>query len=118
MNFSTLKERAELEWESMEASKETLIHIGAGTCGYAAGAEKVLERIEETGQSLRHPCRILQVGYIGMCYKEPLIALRKSGKPFIYYGNLNPDSAEQILTETLKNGNTHFYYFFSIAFPS
>ena len=106
MDFAFLKARAERELPLTEDSKETLIQVGAGTCGLAAGAGKILERIEETVQRHRDPCRIQQVGCIGMCYAEPLMAVRKPGGPFVYYGNLIPDTAEEILSGALKNGNS------------
>ncbi|MEJ2108339.1 MAG: FAD-dependent oxidoreductase [Acidobacteriota bacterium] len=77
-----------------------------GTCGLAAGGKKVLERIEETLQRFQISSHIVQVGCIGMCYLEPLMALRSPGKPFLYYGNLDPDKAERILIKTLTNDET------------
>jgi NADH-quinone oxidoreductase subunit F len=105
MDFADLKARADRGLKSLEGSDETLIHLGAGTCGCAAGIEKILERIEEILRREDYPCRILKVGCIGMCYAEPLMAVRKPGDSFIYYGNLTPDAAEEILLGCLKHGN-------------
>jgi NADH-quinone oxidoreductase subunit F len=104
MNFASLAARADPAWDSMENSDEILIQIGTGTCGHAAGAGKILERLDQTVQREDYACRILQVGCIGMCYAEPLMALRKSGGPFLYYGNLTPDAAEEILVESVTKG--------------
>ena len=101
MDYASAKAKADGEWDSLANLAEPLIHVGMGTCGRAAGAEKVLERIEMTVRRLGIPCRILQVGCIGMCYLEPMIAVRKPGRPFIYYGDLSPDRSEYILSRYL-----------------
>jgi hypothetical protein len=49
MDYPSLKAQAECEWKALENLDVTLIQIGAGTCGLAAGADKVIERIEEAG---------------------------------------------------------------------
>jgi NADH-quinone oxidoreductase subunit F len=105
MDFASVKARAAHAWESLENSDEILIHIGTGTCGCAAGADKILKRLEETVRREDYACHIQQVGCIGMCYAEPLIALRKPGRPWIYYGNLTPDAAEDILIANAENGD-------------
>jgi len=101
MDYASAKAKADREWDSLANLAEPLIHVGMGTCGRAAGAEKVLERIEMTVRRLGIPCRIMQVGCIGMCYLEPMIAVRKPGRPFIYYGDLSPDRSEDILSRYL-----------------
>ena len=48
---------------------------------------------------------IMHVGCIGMCYLEPIMAVRKPGRPFIYYGTLTPEKIEEILESYLLNDN-------------
>ncbi|RJQ51589.1 MAG: NADH-quinone oxidoreductase subunit NuoF [Desulfobacteraceae bacterium] len=82
----------------MENLPQPVIHIGMGTCGKAAGAAEVLEAARQTLKETGVLGRILQVGCIGMCYLEPLMAVRKPGRPFVLYGDLNPERTEKILT--------------------
>jgi NADH-quinone oxidoreductase subunit F len=49
--------------------------------------------------------RIIQVGCIGMCYLEPMMAVRKTGRPFICYGNLTSERADEILSSYLLNND-------------
>jgi NADH-quinone oxidoreductase subunit F len=96
-----MKAKADKQWNSLLNLPQPLILIGMGTCGKAAGAEKVLAAVD---QCLKRMCllgRILQVGCIGICYLEPVMAIRKPGRPFIYYGNLTPERTEGILLSYL-----------------
>ncbi len=98
MDYASIKARADKHWRELSDSEHPLIHMGMGTCGRAAGAGDVLSAVERTLERISPHARILKVGCIGMCYLEPLMAVRKPGKPFIYYGNLTPKKAEQVLS--------------------
>jgi NADH:ubiquinone oxidoreductase subunit F (NADH-binding)/(2Fe-2S) ferredoxin len=76
-----------------------------GTCGKAAGAEEVYTAAKRTLKQMKVLGRVLQVGCIGMCYLEPIMAVRKPGGPFIYYGNLTPKKTEEILVASLQDGD-------------
>lgn len=95
--FTSIKEKAEREWKDLKNLKQPVILIGTGTCGKAAGADDVYSAAKETLRNMGILSRIYQVGCIGMCYLEPIMAIRKPGKPFIYYGNLTRDKTEEIL---------------------
>ncbi|MFC1482522.1 NADH-quinone oxidoreductase subunit NuoF, partial [Myxococcota bacterium] len=101
MDFASIKQKAERGWESLANLSLPLIHIGMGTCGLASGAEDVLAAVEDTIKRIGVLCRVVRVGCIGMCYAEPMMAIRKPGRPFIYYGDLTPDGASEILTSYL-----------------
>ncbi len=103
MRFASLKAKAYRKWELLENLPQPLIHIGMGTCGKAAGADEVLTAAKKTLKKTQHLGRILQVGCIGMCYLEPLMAVRMPGKPFVYYGHVTPERTEKILTHCLLN---------------
>jgi NADH-quinone oxidoreductase subunit F len=104
MKYSMLKDKADREWRSLAELSQPVIHVGVGTCGLAAGAGAVLERIEETSTRLGNEGPVLQVGCLGMCYLEPLMALRLPGGPFVYYGELTPERGSAILTAALRDG--------------
>jgi NADH-quinone oxidoreductase subunit F len=105
MNYAYMKAKAEKEWKALMNLPQPLIEIGMGTCGRAAGAEKVLHSVERTLKLMGSLYRILEVGCIGMCYLEPLMAVRKPGGPFIYYGDLTPERAEEIVRSYLSDGD-------------
>ncbi len=75
------------------------ITIGTGTCGVAAGAEKVVfefrRLIEE--QKLSN-VKIAETGCVGMCYGEVLVEVATSrGK--VLYSNITPEKAARIIEE-------------------
>jgi NADH-quinone oxidoreductase subunit F len=105
MDYSSIKATAERQWELLQNLPQPLIHVGLGTCGKAAGAEKVLEAVEQILNDLKVSGTTLTVGCIGLCYLEPLMAVRKPGRPFIYYGNLTPEKVAQILSSYLRDND-------------
>ena len=49
------------------------IVVGKGSCGIAAGAQKVYEQLEIALKESNSQYRLQQTGCIGMCYLEPLV---------------------------------------------
>ena len=105
MDYPSMKFQAEGDWKALQELQEPLIYIGMGTCGRAAGAEEIHTTVKQTLKEMNLPGHVLQVGCIGMCYLEPLMAVRKPGSPFVYYGNLTATKTEEILSTYLRNGN-------------
>ncbi len=105
MDYASIRAKADRHWRELSSLEHPLIHIGMGTCGRAAGADDVLSAVEKTLNRISPLARIVKVGCIGMCYLEPLMAVRKPGRPFIYYGHLSARKAEDILTSYLLEDN-------------
>jgi len=101
MDYASLKAKAERGWAWLENLPQPLVIIGMGTCGRASGAGEVLAAARKTLKSTRVLARIMEVGCIGMCYAEPLMGVRKPGRPTIYYSGLTPEKTEMILTRYL-----------------
>jgi len=101
MDYASMKAIADRQWSSLASLAQPLIYVGMGTCGKAAGAEAILSALEQGLKRMSILGRIIQVGCIGMCYLEPLMAVRKPDRPFIYYGNLTAERTEEILSSYL-----------------
>lgn len=101
MSYTAIKAKAEKEWNWLENLPQPLIQLGMGTCGRASGADDILRSVQQTLKDLNLLARTMEVGCIGMCYLEPLMAVRKPGRPFILYGNLTPEKTEKILKRYL-----------------
>ncbi len=56
-----------------------VIYIGAGTCGLAAGAGKVLEGVRAYLKKKKIKADIIEVGCIGLCSAEPLMDVQLPG---------------------------------------
>ncbi len=105
MTFDEIRSQARAEWEALERSDKPRILIGAATCGRAAGAMAVLEAINS--ELARHNIEaiVTQVGCIGLCYTEPLVSIIKPGRPHIYYGDVTPELAAQLIEDYLIKDN-------------
>jgi NADH-quinone oxidoreductase subunit F len=103
--FDEIRDKAIAEWEALEKSDKPRIHIGAATCGRAAGAMAVLEAINSELKRRKIKAIVTQVGCIGLCYIEPLINIIKPGRPHIYYGDVTPELATQLIEDYLVKDN-------------
>jgi len=91
-----LRAKALAEWQALEQDSRPCVLVGAATCGKAAGALDTLTAFQE--QQAKHGLDITinQVGCIGVCYIEPVVAIRKHGQPTILYGNVNAAAATRL----------------------
>ncbi|TRZ52583.1 MAG: NADH-quinone oxidoreductase subunit NuoF [Dehalococcoidia bacterium] len=89
----------------MEHGDKPRILVGAATCGRAAGAMAVLEAINRELKRHRIKASVIQVGCIGFCYAEPIINIIKPGRPHIYYGDITPELAAQLIEDYLVKDN-------------
>jgi len=105
VTFDEIRKRAIAEWEALEQSDKPRILVGAGTCGKAAGGMAVLEAINR--ELARHKIKaiVTQVGCIGLCYTEPLIEIIKPGRPHIFYGDVTPELAAELIEDYLVKDN-------------
>ena len=75
------------------------ITVGMATCGIATGAKKVydalLQEISEKGWELI----LTQTGCIGFCQKEPIIDILEPRRPRIYYKEMTPEKAIELLQD-------------------
>ncbi|MBE0480381.1 MAG: NADH-quinone oxidoreductase subunit NuoF [Dehalococcoidia bacterium] len=88
----------------LESSKPRIL-IGTGTCGLAAGAAQVLEAIQSELAQNSVDADIINVGCIGLCYAEPLIEIVTPGSAGIFYNNLTPALAADVIRDYMVNGN-------------
>jgi len=105
VSFEEIKEQAISQWKTMQQSENIRILIGMGTCGRAAGAEDVLDVLNQELGKQNIQADILPVGCIGLCYAEPLIEVVKPGKPSVFYGDLTPELMSEIIADYLIADN-------------
>ncbi len=105
MTYAKMRSEADRQWKSLANLTQPLINVGMGTCGLAAGAQEVFNTIEATIRRLGVLCRVTRVGCIGMCYAEPMMAVRLPGQPTVYFGDLTPQETEEIITRCLQDGD-------------
>jgi NADH:ubiquinone oxidoreductase subunit F (NADH-binding)/NAD-dependent dihydropyrimidine dehydrogenase PreA subunit/(2Fe-2S) ferredoxin len=89
--------RALKSWRELEESAVPVFRVGAATCGRAARADKVLDRLRDDIATRGIEARILEVGCLGLCFLEPLMIVDKPGLPGICYGGVDAKRAGAIL---------------------
>jgi NADP-reducing hydrogenase subunit HndB len=98
-----LQERVKIDLQTKSADL-TIITIGMGTCGQAAGAGDTLRAIENELDKRQIQAIIKTVGCIGMCVNEPLVDIQLPGQPRITYINVTPARAKRLVDEHLLLG--------------
>lgn len=80
------------------------IFVGAGTCGLAAGANETLRAIREELARFSIEAKVITVGCIGICVKEPLVDIQQPGRPRITYANITAQKVPRLIEEHLVKG--------------
>lgn len=86
------------------AANETIISIGMGTCGLAAGAGEIYQAIQNELTKHDLQTQIKSVGCIGMCVNEPLVDIQLPGQPRVTYVNVTPARVPRIIAEHILQG--------------
>ena len=72
-------------------------------CGHAAGAFRVANRLKTVLSERSIKANLDEVGCLGLCYAEPLLDIKKPGRPRIFFNNVSSDDVEQIIEDYLIN---------------
>ena len=89
------------EWQALEKDSRPRVLIGAATCGKAAGALDTIEVFQQQKKKHALDMTITEVGCVGVCYIEPVVAIRKPGQPMILYGNVNAQAVVRLTEKCL-----------------
>jgi NADP-reducing hydrogenase subunit HndB len=92
--------------QSVRASRETgtVITVGMGTCGIAAGARETLQAIQAELDKRQIEASVVTAGCIGVCVCEPLVDIQQAGRGRIVYANVQPDMVPRLIEEHLIQG--------------
>jgi NADH-quinone oxidoreductase subunit F len=72
------------------------ILVGLASCGIAAGADKVYDKIKELKEADKLDIELTKTGCIGMCYREPLVEVVDDSGSYLY-GEIDEQKAVEIL---------------------
>lgn len=106
-----IRDTTKKEMKSRESS-DTIITVGMGTCGIAAGAREVMNAIVEEVNKLDDrdvevnsaDCNVVTTGCIGMCSYEPIVEIKQPGSERIIYGDITPEKVPQLISQHLVQG--------------
>ena len=79
------------------------VMIGTASCGIAAGAGEVKQRLAEELERLGVDIPTVEVGCIGFCQREPLVDVWEPGRPRVSYGNVKVEDVPR-LAEAIAEG--------------
>ena len=104
--LKAIRERMQGQLGVRESSdKQRRIVVGMATCGIAAGARPVLNKLAELVQTKKlDDVMVTQTGCIGVCAYEPIVEVYEPGKPKTTYVHMTPEKAEEIVNRHIIGG--------------
>ena len=78
-----------------------IIIIGKGTCGLAAGAQKVEDAIRAELSKLNIEAKIEATGCVGACAAEPIVDIKLPGGDRVSYCRVTPKIVSKLIKKTL-----------------
>ncbi|MFW6180363.1 MAG: NADH-ubiquinone oxidoreductase-F iron-sulfur binding region domain-containing protein [Spirochaetota bacterium] len=100
--FQELQRRCRDAWRDMLAGPAPVVTVGTATCGRSAGSLEVLEALRERFGEQGIQATVMEVGCIGLCYAEPLVAVLKPDRPAVLYGHVDPERAGELASAYLE----------------
>ncbi len=101
-NYTAIREWADTE--IAQVAKKARIAIGLGTCGIAAGGDKILVAAEKAIAEGEINAEVVSIGCIGICHKEPLLDIEIPGMPRLSYGPVTAGETKKILESVFVHG--------------
>jgi len=93
---------AEKSKHMAENNDLTVLYVGMATCGLAAGSDVVAEALmDEIAKNNLQNTVVVPTGCIGMCYKEPLVEIRRPNHEPVYVSGIGADEARKVVTDYL-----------------
>ncbi len=74
----------------------TKVIVGLGSCGIAAGANKVYAKIEALKKAENLDIELKKTSCVGMCYREPLVEIIDESGSYLY-GEVNEEKIIEII---------------------
>lgn len=103
MTFAEISKKAKEAKDTLKKGDKPRISVGMASCSRAAGADKVLEAIETELKKRGIEANITRTGCIGLCFAEPNVTIFTSGETGVFYGNVTPQVAPQLIESHIIN---------------
>ncbi|KKM11351.1 NADH dehydrogenase [Clostridiales bacterium PH28_bin88] len=96
--------RKAIQDEYFAPPQKPKVVIGMGTCGIAAGAQKVMEAIKAEVAARELDVDLGYTSCLGMCHAEVNVEVTLPGGPKVIYGEVIPERAVRIVTQHVQGG--------------
>lgn len=83
---------------------ETIVTVGLGSCGIAAGAGKTYEKIKALQQQENLDFSLRKTSCVGMCYREPLVEIRDETGIYLY-GEVDEERAIEVIEKHIHHND-------------
>lgn len=93
---------ARMNMESGTRNVRILVHTG--TCGYAAGARKILQAAEDLARESGMDVDVSLSGCLGLCASEPNVTVMRKGEPSVIYQKMNSKVLSDVFESHVKKG--------------
>ena len=103
-DLKKMREAALKKVEMREGGKDYRVVVGMATCGIAAGARPVLNRLVEETATKDYNCVVTQTGCIGMCVYEPIVEVYGKDGSHTTYVHMTPEKAVKVLEQHIGKG--------------
>lgn len=80
---------------------EITVKVGLASCGVAAGAMDVYNKLTEYLAANKLPVKLLQTACIGMCFEEPIVEFSGSPLGQMHVGKADPESIVKVMEDYL-----------------
>ncbi len=105
MSFAGVAAEAASRWTSLTEGDSPWIRVGAALCGKAAGSDAVIDALRSSLERHGLNAQISEVGCLGLCFAETLVDVKFPGESRVFYGNVTPESAEEIVASHVATGS-------------
>ena len=105
MSFTENTAEAARRWTSLTEGDSPWIRVGSALCGKAAGSDAVIDALRSSLERHGLNAQISEVGCLGLCFAETLVDVKFPGEPRVFYGNVTPESAEEIVASHVATGS-------------
>ena len=86
---------------AMHQQATPLIFLGAGTCGLASGMDQVMSVMRAVLEAQDIEATVKEVGCFGLCHREPMLDIKKPGRPRVCFDNVDVTKAQAIVEHYL-----------------
>lgn len=97
------KSRSSMEEQYKAKLTRPRIVVGLGTCGIAAGGNKVMAAIQKEVAERKLDVDVDFTSCIGMCFAEPVVEIKLPGSASVVYGGVYPDNVNKLIEGHLIN---------------
>ncbi len=101
---SMAEKREEIKQRIFRRLEKPKVVVGLGTCGIAAGAQKVMDAINKWVAESDAGIDVSYTSCVGLCHEEVIVEVTLPGRPKIIYGNITPDKVVEILEKHVQRG--------------